>query len=524
MLRLVVLLAVLFVPLPALSPAGVGNGPDTQAPGEPVPKFDPKPLDAVVESALKGFQAPGAAVVVVQDDRVVYLKGFGGKKKDADDPVTADTVFPIASCSKAFTSTLVAMLVDEGTLAWDDKVHKHLDSFRLSDELADRDVTIRDLLSHRTGMPRHDMLWAGLTTDTHELIKRWGRGKPSSSFRSTWEYSNVPFTTAGVIAAKAMKSDWAAAARKRIFDPLGMRASSATAKEGQAASDHATPHYFGFDKSISPIAWDEIDHAGGAGCVNSTARDMGQWLRFQLAGGRAGDKRLVAEKVLKETHSPQMVVKPEGPFATYFPTRAGKFTNYGLGWFVHDYRGHVCLSHGGTLTGFRAQVMLVPDKKIGVCVLCNLRPSFVTEAVAKSALDQLLGLPAENWVKFHKDALATLDFQTALNRKKREAARKADTKPSLEPKAYAGKYDEPAYGRAEVRERDGALTVAWGRFTFRLDHHHFDTFTAIPIEPKDEVFSFDRTTFDAHFRLGTDGEVESLKLFDQEFKRVKAKK
>src|SRR5262249_4100973 len=159
------------------------------------------------------------------------------------------------------------MLADEGKLAWDDPVRKHLDFFRLSDELADRDVTIRDLLCHRTGMPRHDMLWVGLTTDTDELIRRWGRGRPSTSFGSTWEYSNVPFTTAGVIAGRVEKSDWASAVRKRIFEPLGMKASSCTAKEAQANTDHATPHYFAFNKSTSAIAWDEVDHVGGAGCI-----------------------------------------------------------------------------------------------------------------------------------------------------------------------------------------------------------------------------------------------------------------
>jgi hypothetical protein len=148
----------------------------------------------------------------------------------------------------------------------------------------------------------------------------------------------------------------------------------------------------------------------------------------------------------------------------------------------------------------------------------------VTEAVAKTVLDLALGLPAEDWVKFHTDALAALEFQTAANRLKRASARKPDTKPSLAPVQYAGKYDEPAYGRAEVKEKDGVLTATWGRFTFRLDHYHFDTFTAVPVEPKAEVFWFDRSTHEAQFRLGADGEVESLKFLDQEFKRAKPAK
>jgi len=248
---------------------------------------------------------------------------------------------------------------------------------------------------------------------------------------------------------------------------------------------------------------------------------MAAWLQFQLAGGKYDGKRLLPEKALKETHTPQMLVKVEGSFAVYFPAKFTRFTSYGLGWFVHDYRGVTCLSHGGTLTGFRAQCMLVPEKNLGVFVMCNLRPSYVTEAVCKTALDSLLGLAAEDWVKFHKEQLSALDFQVAVTKKKRESTRKPDTKPSLSLGGYAGGYDEPAYGRAEVAAEGDKLVLRWGKFTFRLEHYHFDTFTAIPVEPKDEVVSFDRTTFDVQFRLGTNGEVEGVKFLDQDFKRAK---
>ncbi|MBA4186933.1 MAG: hypothetical protein C0467_02840 [Planctomycetaceae bacterium] len=482
-------------------------------------EFDSKSLDAIVEHAMKEMAVPGAAVVVVQGDKIVYLKAFGVVEKGKPEKVTTTTVFAIASCTKAFTATLLGMLADEGKLKWDDKVRDHLDYFRLSDELADREVTLRDLLSHRTGMPRHDMLWSGLSTDTGEIIRRWGKGKPSTSFRSTWEYSNVPFTTAGLIAGKIEKSDWPTAIQKRIFDPLQMKSSSTTSKAGSSSPDHATPHYYAFDKSISPVKWDQIDHAGGAGCINSTAADMGNWLRFHLAGGEFDGKRLIAERVLKETHTPQMLFKPEGPFAVYFPPKATRFSSYGLGWFVHDYRGYDCVSHGGTLTGFRSQCMMIPEKKIGVFVVCNLRPSTFAEAVTKTALDQLLGLPTEDWVKENKAAMALLDFNTAVRFKKREAERKPDTKPSLALKSYVGSYDETAYGRAEVWREADKLMLRCGKFTFRLDHYHFDTFTAVPVEPADEVVSFDRATIDLQFRLGTNGEVEGIRFLDQEFKK-----
>jgi CubicO group peptidase (beta-lactamase class C family) len=483
--------------------------------------FDPKVIDDVVEKSLKEFNAPGAAVVIVKDGEVIYLKGFGVRESGKPDKVTPDTVFAIASCTKAFTATALAMLVDEGKLKWDDKVRDHLDYFRLSDELADREVTLRDLLSHRTGMPRHDLLWSALANDSGDVIRRWGKGTPSTSFRSKWEYANVPFTTAGVIAGKHAKTDWAGVIQSRIFKPLGMSKSSCTSKDGQTQADHATPHYFALNKSVSQVDWDNIDHAGGAGCINSSARDMAAWLQFQLAGGKFDGKRLLTERALKETHTSQMLLIPEGPFAVYLPPKVTRFASYGLGWFVHDYRGVNCISHGGTLTGFRAQCMLVPEKKIGVFVLCNLRPSLVCETVCKTALDALLDLPKEDWLAFHKAQMAVLDFNIVAGAKKRESSRKPDTKPSLALANYAGGYEERAYGRAEVVFENDKLAIRWGKLTFRLEHYHYDTFTAIPVEPKADVVSFDRSTFDVQFRLGTNGEVEGIRFLEQEFKRAK---
>lgn len=481
--------------------------------------FDAKPINEIVERAMKEFGVPGSAVVIVQNDEVVFASGFGVREKGKLGEVTANTVFPIASCSKAFTSTAMAMLVDDGKAAWDDKVRTHLDYFRLSDELADHEVTLRDLLCHRTGMPRHDMLWAGEDITSDELIHRWGKGTPSTSFRSTWEYSNVPFTTAGVIVGKLNKSTWAEAIKTRIFKPLQMNSSSCTSAEGQGAADHATPHYFGLDKSITPVKWDAIDHAGGAGCINSTAADMGNWLRFQLAEGKFANRQQFSSRVLRETHTPQMLVKVEGVWSLYFPPKVTRFASYGMGWFVHDYRGFTCLSHGGTLTGIRAQVMLVPEKKIGVFVVCNLRPSLFPEAVAKSVLDHLLGLPPEDWVTFNKEQLNQFDMLNTLKIKKREKDRKPDTKPSLALKKYAGEFEEAAYGKAKVSHDEGKLTVRWGKFVFRLEHYHYDTFTAVLVEPTDDVLTADRSTFEVLFRLGTNGEVEGMKFLDQEFKK-----
>ncbi len=482
--------------------------------------LDHKATDEMVERTLKAFHAPGAVVAVVQNDKVVYLKGFGVRQQESSEPVTPDTLFAIASCSKAFTATAAAMLVSDGKLSWDDPVRKHLDYFRLSDELADRDVTVRDLLCHRTGMPRHDWLWMGLTGDAETLIRRYGKAHHSTSFRSTWEYANVPFTAAAAVVGRVEKSDWAAVTRKRIFEPLEMKTASCTYAEAQATMDRATPHYRTADGRTIPIGWDRIDLILGAGCINASGRDMANWLRFQLAGGQFNGKRLVSEEALKETHKPQMVMRVGEVMQAALPPHVTRFAAYGLGWVVHDHRGHLTVSHGGTLSGFRSQLLMVPAKGVGVFVSVNLRPSVAAETVSKTILDRLLDLPAEDWLAYYQKEVAKQEKAEVADRKDLQAKRKTGTEPSRRLAAYAGTYEEPAYERAEVTAADDKLLLRWGKYTYRLDHYHFDTFTAVPILPVDEVFRFDRSHFEAHFRLGRDGEVEGVQFLDQEFKRV----
>src|SRR5262245_27263919 len=373
-------------------------------------------LDKAVADAVKKFAVPGAAVAVVKDDKVVYLKGVGIRKKGEADPVTPDTVFAIASCSKAFTAAGVAMLVADGKLGWDDPVRKHLEWFRLSDPAADREVTIRDLLCHRTGMPRHDMLWAGTELPAEEYVRAFGKAKSATSFRSTWEYANVPFTTAGLASAHVAGSDWPSLIRTRIFEPLGMKSAYCSAREALANPDHAIPHNRHPDGTIGPVARADVDSVRAAGSINASARAMAQWLRFQLADGSLDGKRLLPAKHLTETRTAQMVVRREGRWKVMYPDKATRHLSYGLGWFIHDYRGQFACSHGGTLDGFRAQTVLIPDKKLGVVVFGNLTPSTFPEALSKSLVDKMLGLPAEDWNAYYTaedkkqaaDRLATL--------------------------------------------------------------------------------------------------------------------
>lgn len=479
-------------------------------------------LDKLVADAVAAFEVPGAAVAVVKDDHIVYLQGVGVRKKGEPDPVTPDTVFAIASCTKAFTATGVALLVADGKMGWDDPVRKHLDWFRLSDPAADREVTIRDLLCHRTGMPRHDMLWAATDLTTEDYVRAYGKAKPSTSFRSTWEYANVPFTTAGLAAGKAAGSDWPQLMRTRIFEPLGMKTACTSAREALANPDHAIPHNRHPDGTIGPVARADVDSVRAAGSINASVRDMAQWLRFQLAGGAIDKRRLLPANVLNETRTAQMVVRREGRWKVFFPDKSTRHLSYGLGWFIHDYRGHFAASHGGTLDGFRAQIMLLPDDKLGVVVFGNLTPSSFPEALSKLLIDKFLDLPPEDWTDFYKGQDRQTEETRVSNEKKREKDRKKDTKPSLDLADYAGTYEEPAYGTAEVAAETDGLKLRWGRLTFKLAHYHFDTFAGTVVGPADQAVHYERQTFDVQFRLRTNGDVEGLKFLDQEFKRTKS--
>jgi CubicO group peptidase (beta-lactamase class C family) len=480
--------------------------------------FDTTAVDAIVQDAMKAWQVPGAAVVIVKGDQVVYLKGHGIRELGGDKPVTPETLFAIASTSKAFTTTAIAMLADDGKLNWDDPVHKHLDFFRLSDPLADGNVTLRDLVTHRTGLSRHDLLWIGAPWGREEVIRRIGQVPLTKSFRSAYQYQNIMYLTAGYAAGKANQSTWEELVQKRIFDPLGMAGANFSIRDATRAADHATPHAKSKAGKVETIAWRNIDNIGPAGSINAGVRDLGKWLRFQLADGTFDGKRLMSARLLDETHAPQIVIPLDGQSGVQSFTREmnpeTNLMSYGLGWTIQDYRGHIVVSHGGSIDGFRAQVALVPKAKLGIAILSNLGRTQFPEAVRNSLVDHLLETPKRDWNDYLSSLSKKAEAGQDAENRKREANRRKDTKPSLALSAYAGAYENPGYGTLTVSENNG-LVVDWSSFKLKLEHFHFDTFAA----RGDPLVDNQLLTFD----LGPDAMVQRLTFLEQEFKRVKSK-
>ncbi len=482
--------------------------------------IDAGAVDAIVRDGLKSWQVPGAALAIVRGDEVVYLKGYGVRQVGTETAVTPDTLFAIASCTKAFTAAAASVLADEGRLAWDDPVRKHLEWFRLSDPLADRDVTLRDLLCHRTGLARHDVLGFGTDLGREEIVRRMAYVRPAHPFRSTFEYNNNMYVAAGLAVGAAAKSSWDDVVATRLLAPLGMAHATCSARSAGQSPDHALPHRRKKDGTVEALPWhDSLDAIGPAGSMHASARDMARWVRFHLGDGTFEGKRLLKKETLAETHAPQMVVRLEGSAKIAYPET--EQLAYGLGWFIHDYRGHLTCSHTGGLEGFRARVVLLPKEKLGLVLLMNsgVASSYASMhyVVTNRLLDLLLHLEPKDWEAHYQAGAKRLQDRAEAAVRERDRKRHPDTKPSRDLAAYAGTYEDAAYGRAKVSLRDGALWLEWGRSKIKLEHFHYDTFVAREGKP-DGRDALDNQT--AAFVLRPDGEVGTLRLLGQEFRRA----
>lgn len=472
-----------------------------------LPALAQQQFDKLASETMAGWRIPGLAIAVVQNDRVVYLKAFGVSEIGKTNPITPDTLFEIASTTKAFTATALAMLVDQKVIDWDEPVRKYVEYFHLDEPCADAMVTLRDIVSHRTGLSRHDELWDYTDWNREQVIRSVASVKLTKSFRSTYQYQNIMFALAGEAVASAAKMPWEEFIRTRIFDPLGMTHTRIAFADWNA-SQHAVGHRWdrASDRvSVQPMF--DYTRIAPAGQIKSSVRDMSQWLRFQLAGGTIDGKRLISTEALEETHTPQTVIRLEG-----IGKEANPETNleaYGLGWAVQDYRGQLLVSHGGAINGFRTQVALLPKQNAGVVVMSNLGRGLAVIALRNSILDSLIGGPTRDWNQLFLEIDRKSDAQDEAKKKERNAKRRLDTKPSRELQAYAGTYTSPAYGIATVTSTNNGLALQWYRLSVPLTHFNFDTFSAsVPEEDLDEQ---------VQFTLGPDGEVKSMQLFGETF-------
>lgn len=469
-----------------------------------------KEIDEYALKVGKDWTAPGFAIAIVKDDKVIFAKGYGVRELGKTEGVDQNTLFAIASNTKAFTAAALGILVDEGKIKWDDQVTKYLPAFQLYDPYVTRELTIRDLLSHRSGLVTFggDLLWYESNYTRDEILHRARFLKPSSSFRSRFGYQNILFMAAGELVAKVSGMSWDAFMKERFFTPLGMKRTITTHTELLKAENVATPHN-AFEGKTRVIRYGNVDNIGAAGAIKSSVAEMAQWLRLQLARGSYDGKKLFGAERSREMWTPHTVLGPISEQSEKSnPTR--HFSLYGLGWILGDYQGRLLVTHGGGLDGMVSQVALMPEEKLGIVVLTNSETALSTVLVNKG-LDVFLGVAPRDWSSEFLARSKQNEEAAKTAAKKIEDSRVPNTKPSLPLSAYAGTYAGVMFGDGIVSEENGKLVLKFvpsPLFVGDLEHWHFDTFR---IKWRDTiVYPFPRGF--VTFTLNSQGKVDEMKI------------
>jgi CubicO group peptidase (beta-lactamase class C family) len=466
-------------------------------------------VDDLVERTLTRWNVPGVAVAIVRDDKVIYLRGHGFRSVEDDAKVTPDTLFPIASCTKSFTTAAMALLVDEGKMSWDDPPRKYVPFFQLSDPLIDREVTLRDLVTHRTGLRDHTLLWYRSPLKQDERIRRFAFLPLDKPFRTTFQYQSTMFTVAGLAVAQASGMSWSDFVQKRLLDPLDMKTTYFTTTAIDEIVDKASPHDLGAAEKPRRMEPYPMVDPEPAGSIQSNARDLSKWLRFQLRRSFHEGGRPV--RSLETTHTPQIVIPMDAVDRIQFPET--NQMSYGMGWVIQDHFGHRLLQHAGAIDGFRCHFTLVPKSRLGIALLCNLNQTRMNIALSNSLLQMLLDLPPRDWNSIVEKAEREDKAEAKRKEEDKQKRRQVDGRRSRGLAGYAGEYAHPAYGRVHVALENGQLIWSWQRWSAALEHYHYDTFT-LPIEKLGEPLVV--------FTLDDKGAVARMKVLGEigvEFKR-----
>ena len=472
-------------------------------------------VDSVVTAAMQAWQVPGLAVAVTDRQGLRFARGYGVRRTGDPTPVDTTTLFAIGSASKAFTGATIALLADEGRLSLDDRVIQHLPWFQMWDPWVTREIRVRDLLLHRSGLERGELLWYGTTRSREAIVRAVRDLPPTTSFRSRFQYQNLMFITAGEVARAASGRSWDELVAERLFAPLGMRDASTSVRALDGRPNVASPHAL-LEGTVRPVPWRNIDNAGAAGSINAHVVDMARWVRLWLNDGVAGGRRVLSEAMVREAIRPQHVVDDPGLLAM---VGNPPFPGYALGWFVYGHGGRRMVGHGGNIDGMSAMVGFLPDAGVGVVILANMNQSGVTVPMLYDLLDRAVGVAPRDY--FGEARRAEAEFLARMPRP--DTTRVTGTHPSRPLADYVGTYRHPLYGTATVRLAGDALTIAYDAnpsATGTLVHDRYDTFAA---RLQDPMLGQATVTF----RLGVGGTVEGMRFplmgADDEWRREGAR-
>lgn len=425
-----------------------------------------------IPTELKRWGVPGTALGIVKDGNIVYQGGFGSRLAGQDAPITEDTMFAIGSATKAFTAAAVAILVEDGVLAWDTPVQTYIPEFRMYDEFASRHVTIRDMLCHRTGIPRHEFMWYNASITRQQIFEGLAYLEPNCDLRTTWQYNNEMFAAIGYIIEKVCKKSWEQIIQTRIFDPLGMSHSNFSVENVKQYENAARPHAPGPEGPVE-IPYCNLDAVGPAGAINSTLGDMLKWLRFQLSDGTVDGKKILSPENMLAMHQP-LIFCQANPW-TFPEMQAG---SYALGWFVDIFRGERMVYHGGNINGFSALVGFEPDSDVGVVILSNLNNNFLNYALMYTLFDTVHGIKEGDWYNREKkeiDAFVAMMTEAMM----KQTSQKAEVSEELDVaalKKYVGIYRNGGYGSLEITLEGEKLVMHYHNTDFELTHNEGDVF------------------------------------------------
>jgi CubicO group peptidase (beta-lactamase class C family) len=457
---------------------------------------------AISEQALIDFNVPGVGIGIVVDGQVVFAKGYGVRDVESREPMTADTVFEIGSCTKPFTTFLMGMLSDEGLLNWDDAIIDILPDFRMWDAYATQNLTLRDLLTHRSGMPRHDFMWYNSGLSRQEIFHKLRYLEPTCDFRERYNYNNLMYLTAGLAMEKVTGKSWEELIAEKILLPLEMSNTYFHVDDMQKSSDFAIPYVERMEK-LRKMPFRDVSNMGPAASICSSVNDLNHWLKLLLAQGTYNGHTLLSPTTLLEIEAPQVII------SGYAENKDAQLNAYGLGWKILSYRGHYFVSHDGGINGFTSVAGIFPQDGIGIVVLVNKNQSSLPRYLSLVAIDRILELPAREWLKEGMEQFLKSRKVAADNLLKEDLNRKKGTMPSHSIEEYAGRYTHPGYGMVTVEYKNGRLQALHNKIISYLNHWHYDVFSIVE-ESEDLIIPREGTKFS--FRNNVKGEISELSI------------
>jgi CubicO group peptidase (beta-lactamase class C family) len=471
----------------------------------------PLDLDAYVEQAMKRFEVPGLAVAIVKDGKVMLTKGYGVRKLGEIARVDAQTSFAIASNSKAFTATALALLVEEGRIEWDQPVVRYMPSFQMWDSYVTRELTVRDLLVHRSGLSlgAGDLLWWPPTSyDRKEIVKRLRFVRPSTSFRASTAYDNLLFITAGELIHAVSGLTWEEFISQRILKKVGMSASTTGYVKPTGGANMACSHAL-IDGKVRPISPFICDNANPAAGISSNAKDMAKWMTVHLNDGQLGNEsRLFSDTTARQLATLVAPIPIDEP-APELAAQRMNFFGFALGFQVFDYRGRKVVTHGGTFPGYVSRVLMIPELKLGVTVLTNQESRDAYFSIIYRIIDHYLGAPSTDWIDAYKKVEQRGRKVVEDAEKKAESARNVSSHPSLPLVRYAGTYQDAWYGDVEIAHEKEELVMRFKHTPLLvgdLKHWECDTFL---VRWRDRELRADAYVT---FSLQPDGSIDQVKM------------